>query len=167
MEKQIELLKKLKELADRGIGGEKTNAQKMLDNLLKKHNLTLEDIGVVEKSLRVFKVKRSQRQFFMQVAASVIGNKFSYWNDRNTFTMELTVSQFIEIDARYDFYWKEFKNEEKIFWRAFIQRNHLYALPTGKENNKPMTKEEKAELLRVLEMASNIKNKTLHKQIGG
>ena len=44
MSKYIELAKKLKALADRGIGGEKINAEKMLNALMKKHKISIEDI---------------------------------------------------------------------------------------------------------------------------
>ena len=44
MSKNIELAKKLKALADKGIGGEKSNAEAMLNNLMKKHNITIEEI---------------------------------------------------------------------------------------------------------------------------
>lgn len=44
MEKYIELAKKLKELADRGTGGEKVNAEQQLTRLMEKHGITLEDI---------------------------------------------------------------------------------------------------------------------------
>ena len=43
-EKYIILAKKLKALADKGIDGERVNAQKMLDTLMRKHNLTITDI---------------------------------------------------------------------------------------------------------------------------
>lgn len=42
--KIIDKAKKLKELADRGVGGEKENAKRMYDAYKKKHNLTDEDV---------------------------------------------------------------------------------------------------------------------------
>lgn len=40
----IDKAKKLKELADRGVGGEKDNAKRMYEAYKKKHNLTDEDV---------------------------------------------------------------------------------------------------------------------------
>lgn len=42
--KIIDKAKKLKELADRGVGGEKENAKRMYEAYKKKHNLTDEDV---------------------------------------------------------------------------------------------------------------------------
>jgi len=42
--KILDKAKKLKELADRGIGGEKVNAKYMLENYMKKHNIKMEEI---------------------------------------------------------------------------------------------------------------------------
>lgn len=44
MDKKRELLQKLKALADRGVGGEKVNAQRKLDEYMRKHGYTLEDL---------------------------------------------------------------------------------------------------------------------------
>ncbi len=50
MDKYIELAKKLKAHADRGFDGEKINAEKMLNRLLEKHGITIEDIEQDKKS---------------------------------------------------------------------------------------------------------------------
>ena len=42
MSEKIEILNKLKALADHGIGGEKENAQVFLERLMKKYNVTEE-----------------------------------------------------------------------------------------------------------------------------
>lgn len=42
MEEKIEFLKKIKTLAERGVGGEKSGAEKILSKLLKKYNLSEE-----------------------------------------------------------------------------------------------------------------------------
>jgi hypothetical protein len=45
MNKIIELAKKLKALSTQGFGGEKINAEKMLQKIMVKHNLTIEDVA--------------------------------------------------------------------------------------------------------------------------
>lgn len=55
-EKLLVRARKLKALADRGIGGEKVNAQKKLDEFLLKHGLLLEDVESV-KNHRVFTIQ--------------------------------------------------------------------------------------------------------------
>lgn len=48
--KRLELLKKLKALADNGVGGERENAQAMLDKLLAKYDISAETLSDDEVS---------------------------------------------------------------------------------------------------------------------
>lgn len=48
-EKKMELLKKLKALAERGVGGEKEGAQKKMEQLMKKYGI--EDIDLLEEKV--------------------------------------------------------------------------------------------------------------------
>ena len=47
-EKYLELARKLKALADKGIDGEKYNAQKQLDKIMKKYGIRMEDLELQE-----------------------------------------------------------------------------------------------------------------------
>ena len=60
MSKNIDLAKKLKALADRGVDGEKTNAEAMLNSLMKKHNITIEEIEGEELLDFFFKIEKSK-----------------------------------------------------------------------------------------------------------
>ena len=71
MNKHIELAKKLKALADKGIGGEKVNAEKMLNDLLKKHNITIEDVEGEKTENYFFKVKPEDSNLFIQIVKRV------------------------------------------------------------------------------------------------
>ncbi len=50
-----ELIKKIKALADRGVGGEKENAQKLLKELMQKYNINEEEIS--EDIIKEFDIK--------------------------------------------------------------------------------------------------------------
>ena len=71
MSKQIELAKKLKVLADRGVGGEKDNAEKMLSDFVKKHNLTIEQIEGEAINEYFFKVDKEDIRLWRQIVANV------------------------------------------------------------------------------------------------
>lgn len=167
--KIIETAKKLKELAERGEGGEKHNAEYYLNKHLKKHNLTLEDILQDKKELRVFTIKnKNDLRFFTQVASSVLGD-FTYKTLKKIIGIELTASEFFEIEGKFDFYSKAYQKELEIFYAAFIQRNHLYKKPSDddtKKEFKELTPEKKEELYRVLEMSNTIKHHKFNKEIG-
>ena len=51
MSKKSELLLKLKELAKRGINGEKENADKLLKKLMQKYNITEEELNAKETKI--------------------------------------------------------------------------------------------------------------------
>lgn len=52
------------------------------------------------------------------------------------FEFELTESEYVEALARFEFYWRDYvkqkKENEKVFLRAYIQRNSLYCMNDGK-----------------------------------
>ena len=48
--KILEKAKKLKELADRGVGGEQDNAKDMLEKYMAKHNITMDEITGFDSS---------------------------------------------------------------------------------------------------------------------
>jgi hypothetical protein len=127
--KILDLAKKLYALSERGIGGEKENAANMLNNLMEKHSISLDDIIGEIKKKHFFIVKLEQRKFFFQVVASVIGNIESYFElegKKTKLGLMLTDADFIEISAKFEFYWKSYEKDMKIFYSAFIQKNSLY-----------------------------------------
>lgn len=64
--KRLELLKKLKALADNGVGGERENAQAMLDKLLAKYDISAEALSDDEVSDHGFTYHSDfERSFFL------------------------------------------------------------------------------------------------------
>jgi len=127
--KATELAKKLKALAERGIGGEKINAEIALKRLLKKHNISLEDIEEETKYRRYIKVPKSKEKLFHQICANVLGRDFSvYGNPRKPgfSIIDLSNSDFLEIEAKYKFYLKCYQEELDVFYLAFVQKNNLF-----------------------------------------
>lgn len=129
-EKTIELAKKIKALADRGIGGEKANAIELLEKFLQRNNLTIEQIEEVERSDRLFKVKKNQIRILLQIMRKVMGSEISFYQSaryRNGLIAECTMLEYVEIQAMFEFYWKAYEKELDIFTSAFIYKNELYA----------------------------------------
>lgn len=177
--KHIELAKKLKALADKGIGGEKTNAEKMLNDLLKKHNLSIEDIEGEKISNYFFKIKKEQSDLLVQIIKRVYYDLKMFGEipakdvkrlemEGNYFT-KCTASQFVEIKTMFDFYDSLYKEEMQVFFSAFLMANDLLAKPPKNEqrSTKDLTPEEKAKWLRQYAMASGIKSETFRKRLEG
>lgn len=168
MDKIIELAKKLKALSDRGVGGEKLNASKKLEQIMKKHGLSIEDIEGERKNYTYFKVDKIQHQLFIQIVSSVLGIGFELMKDRRKrgqFVLFLTAFEAVEIQMKYDFYWKLYKDELDIFTSAFIAKNDIYHPNGNKVNPDELSKEEIARLKRIIEMSDSIKRGELRKSL--
>jgi hypothetical protein len=76
-----------------------------------------------------------------------------------------TPAQHAEIYMKFDFYWKVYQSDLKIFYKAFIQRNELYSKPSEDEDDdiepRELTEEEK----RMLEMMMGLSKHTMHKRL--
>lgn len=130
---KLELLQKIKELASHGVGGEKQNAQAMLDKLMSKYNITDEDL--CEEIIKEFDFKTNnklEKALLGQIAYSVYGNindkkgYYSYTYIKNKTCIKCTDAEFLEISAKFDFYKKEYKKQQKLFYRAFIHANSIF-----------------------------------------
>lgn len=175
MSKHIELAKKLKALADKGIGGEKINADKMLNDLLKKHNLTIEDIEGEKTADYFFKLKDEEVKLFMQIVARVNYNipkygeipakKVKQLSLKGNYFITCTVAEYVEIQSMLGVYPRLYKEELNIFYTAFCKANDLLVNEGKLKTTDDLTPEEYKEWKRVQEMASKIKSETFRKQI--
>lgn len=174
MEKVLELARKLKELADRGIGGEKENAQVMLERLMKKHHITIDMIDSSDSIDRKFKITKEEFKFWRQIVANVLGEIGigSYTNERTkkkSYFVKCTSCEFIEIQAKFEFFYKIYEEEQKIFYSAFIQAQHLYlkesADSDAKEQAKELSPEEKAKLYKMMNMMKGLDRHIFQKQL--
>lgn len=171
----LDLAKKLKALADKGEGGEATNAAEMLQRLCEKHGIDLSSLDEEIKRERRFSIPdiEFEIKFFVQIVASVIGRSFDIGGYRlkkyepkkgyATQVIEMTDAQYIEVEAKYEFYRKRYEEDFKIFYRAFIHRNDLGVKSEGPE--KEYTDEELRELRKVFELAQSLDKHRLHKQL--
>lgn len=172
MSKTLELAKKLKALSERGVGGEAENAATMLSNLMNKHNITIEQLEEVERQNERFDIKENQVQLFGQVRSMV--GKFNLYEIRNRKSnmfegvqLSCTKSEYLELSATFEFYWEAYEKEQKIFYRAFVQKNNLFPVNGNEVDVGKMSEAEKKEALEVLRLSEALNkhhfNKTLKK----
>jgi hypothetical protein len=169
-ENLLNLIRKLKELADRGEGGEKENAGNKLQQLLDKHGISLEDINEDVLKDREFTLKPHQLKFFIQVVCSCFGREctiYKYQKDRKrnelVRILKLTDAQFLELSAKFDFFWDKYEKDLDIFYSAFIQKNDLYV--KGSSLKDDLTQEQLDEINKVREMMYGLKKHSFHKQL--
>lgn len=136
METKKELLQKLKALADQGVGGEKINAQRKLAALMRKYNISDEDISDELTQPCEFKYKGArERALLRQVIYKVTNQRNAIYGFRYTRTgrpvnnmlgCDATKAQKLEIDFLFDFYKLLYKKEEETFYSAFIQKHAIF-----------------------------------------
>lgn len=129
MDNKKELLLKLQELAKRGINGEKENADKLLKKLMKKYNISEdeindEEINEVELELRDDIEERLASQILFAFFDSA--PLYKKWKKRVKYYTKLTKSQEIEFRYMFSVYLEDFRKQELIFYRAFINKNRIF-----------------------------------------
>jgi len=178
--KIFQLAKKLKALADRGVGGEKENATQMLLSLCKKHNIDISLLDGEQKKEHEFWLNddKFERKFFAQVASSVIGDcnvilyKYKMGKRKpgmRRHAISCTDAEFVEIMAKFDFFFKHYQNEVLIYYKAFVQKNKLYMKrdDNEKEDNgdRELSASDRAELWSIANMMNGMERKIFTKQI--
>jgi hypothetical protein len=168
MSKTIDLIIKIKALADRGEGGEKLNATKILQDLMAKHNITFDDIDGEKKDYEIFEYSRNKHQILHQVMLMIMGKGlkiYGYKGKRNAMVIECTKSQYLEIQAAFAFYWAAYERDLEIFTNAFIHKNRLIPHDADEINLKEMSEDQIRELKKTLGMMAVIERRTMNKAL--
>lgn len=175
MSKHIELAKKLKALADRGIGGEKQNAETMLNQLMKKHNITIEEIEGEKIEMHFFKIDSKHHSLWFQIVKRTNDtircygefpkSKIKQFNLGGNYAIDSTTSEYIEIEAKYDFYRRLYESELDIFFSAFLDANDLLCDNKPEDLKKQYTKEEIEKMRRIQSLSNKITVGQFKKQL--
>ena len=153
-------LKKILELAERGVGGEKQNARRVLKRLLKKHNMTIADISRSEERLCWFNPSNKfEKELLVQCCAVVI-NKWGidtrHLPKKKCVGFMLTPLDYLELKSMFDYYKKRWEEEVEILLVAFIQKQGLYPVSSKDEEQPNISIEESKRLRRALRFSSVI-----------
>jgi len=168
MSKIIELAKKLKALSERGEHGEKHNAADMLTKLLKKHDLSVEDIEREEISSHFLSFKLKQETLLTQIIYSILGHRMKLYPHvslKTKMMVKCTSAEFIEIEAAFPFYWNKYEKELGLFDKAFTYKNYLFPKNSDSSKNKKQEKITDEEAEKIVQMMSSIDGSKHHKQI--
>lgn len=139
-EKTIQRIKKLQALAERGVGGEKTTAQKKLAKLLKDNGInSLDELQKEEYEYTIFSYNgKHEIKLLRQCMYKVMGAKsdrtaYKPYGRRQKIGIYCTKAQKIEIELEFEFYRNVFYEELSTFMDAFIQAQQIFPedAPTG------------------------------------
>ena len=132
---------KLVALAKKGVGGERVNAQSMLNKLLKQHNISLEELDNESQPLELFEFYYNgefELRLLFQVMSQVLATSdieyFRTPRARTKIKVEMTKAQKIEVDTAFEVYSKGLVKELDRCLNAFIQKNAIFPLQDNFSN---------------------------------
>lgn len=165
--KLIRKLAALNELAQRGEGGEQVNAARMLQKLLDKYDMTLDDIESEEVLLYHWNYNNKQEATLLihVVAKATNQSSVTYHKGDRKYFFHLTPSQYLEVDLMYAEYKRALKRHLERAFNAFIQANDIYGGEASSDT--VLSEEEIAEWLMTRKMANDIEPTQIRKQLPG
>ncbi len=155
-------LRKIAALAQRGVGGEKANAKSLLQKLLAKHHLTLDDVLETAPEKQVqrywFRCKSDmERQVLLACYARATNQpSITYWVGRGEIGVDLSRLDALEMQSLWQHFRpllrKEMKKLREQMAQAFACKHHLYGATPAEPNpdRKPLSREEMEALRRLM-----------------
>lgn len=176
-DKVYNLAKKLLALAKGGVNGEAENAQMLLNNMLKKYNITIEDIDTeIVRECR-YDILPKHQDLFFAICWEVIPNWTGSYkchphakknSDYSRYIyLNLTIAQEIELTSKFDFYVRDYDRQyaefleyirmrKQMFAKSYVQKQNIRIHEdtdmTGKTSNRKYTRKE------IQAMFDNIQN---------
>lgn len=152
MTDQKERLKKLYSLAMRGVGGEKEQAQVILEKLLKKYAVSLDELD--EDIINEYQLEyhgKEQESLLRQTVYKVTDNKEAFYGLQYTASgrkcktklgVKCTAAQKAEIEFLFDFCTRVWGKEREALLQAFIQKHKIFGNLKDGEKGKELSAEE-------------------------
>ncbi|MGF6590735.1 DUF2786 domain-containing protein [Pseudomonas sp. 2835] len=156
-QKVQEKLRKLQALAERGVGGEKANAQRMLETLLARHGLKLDDLADERREICWFPApSKFETRLAAQILAKVCNtdspDAYRSKQRPKQIGVKVTPAEAVEFELHYDTLRKALEAHFQDAFSAFVQANRLFPT-TPSDDVEPLLSERD---FRVMTMASTI-----------
>lgn len=160
-----EKMRKLLALAERGVGGEKETAQRMLEKMMKKYNVSFEDLEVETVATYWWNYdNKFEKQILFQTYGKVADkDTIKYYKGDRKCGFELSSSQYIEMDMHYTILRRDLKKHIERAVTAFIHANELFSSTPSKSHE--YTDKELDEIWEMLSMANIITPSEINKRL--
>lgn len=171
--RKLELIKKLRALAERGVGGEKEGARKKLEELMAKYDIDEADLHDDDKEdFYPFSFNSKQERILL---FQVFYSHFDDYTERTykmrrgagsrkTILFKCTKLKAIEIGIEYDFYRELWEEEATLFLSAFIQKHEIFSMNPAEISESPRSK---AEEVRMYAMMAGLQDKSPQRRLEG
>ena len=130
------LLKKIRALAERGVGGEADNAEEILRRLMEKYGVSEDELDEEERRRHDFEYHgKEQEKLLRQVVYKVTGGyaynlvyRASGRKVKTRLGADSTAAEKVEIEFLFDFYTRLWERERDAFLSAFIQKHRIFTI---------------------------------------
>lgn len=130
------LLKKIRALAERGVGGKAENAEEILRRLMEKYGVSEDELNEEERRRHDFEYHgKEQEKLLRQVVFKVTGGyaynlvyRASGRKVKTRLGADCTAAEKVEIEFLFDFYTRLWERERAAFLSAFIQKHRIFAI---------------------------------------
>ena len=165
MSKILELARKIKALAEQGVGGEKINAKKILTDLCEKHGIKIGDLESDQQQAASFIGTQYTHQILVNTIALVCGNereKYIWKNKPYGVIVNVTEAERLEIEMYFSIYRQAFEATLTDLQVAFIMKNDIYP-----KDVEPilLAPEEDGEHCRISALADGLQRTNVHKTL--
>lgn len=174
---------KLRKLQQQGVGGERDNAEKLLNELMNKYGITEQDLAQDDsEEIAYFFNSQGYGWLLVQVAGKTVGfdrlrgGRVSdilpkhMWKDmiRNDksikdcdFSFLCTKAEMLEINMLFDIYLQDYKKKEINLQYAYLGKNDLLA----PASNGVRKKNEELDMAQIAKFSQGISKKEVHKAL--
>lgn len=173
-EKSLARMKKLLELARRGVGGEAENAQRFLERMLASHGMTLADIEAdnQRRALARFKYRDSvERNLLVQIFSKVLNTSdFPVFKRKGAkfIGAELTPAERAEAVMYHAALAPALKKHLELAYSAFIQKNEVFKDSSDEVSpNKELDEAERQRMIALAAMMNGTERVAVHKMLPG
>ena len=170
-------LKKLLALARQGVGGEKDNAQSVLDKLLARHGMTIADLddSAQVRERRWFKPKNQrERTLLNQCIRSILGKAWdgSCWRipRRSERGYDLTNVEYAQADLLFEIHrramGKFIEAQMKVAVTAYVHKNNLFAVDDDDDGARDkLSPADMAHIAAIVAMMQGMQRTPVHKAL--
>jgi hypothetical protein len=165
-------MRKVLELARRGHAGEKQSAERMLELLMCKHGITINDIDSPEREWCIFKkCDKIDSRLLSQIVSKVQNSRsINRGSLRGKECFKATPVEQIEIMFLFDIYRpalrKEIKDVTRAAYIAFTHVNKIFA-DNDESDSDNVTKLTPTEIVKARQLAEDMNPVRIHKQLPG
>ncbi len=165
-EKLKRRLKKLHELAKRGVDGEKETAERMFQKLLEKHKISIDEITDDQKKRTWFRHGvYPQRKLLVGIICAVCDVCEYYTRGRFSVGVDCSEYQRTQIELQFSIYKSALKRQIEATVIAFIWKNELHPKTTPQHTKREPSAEQLALIRAAEQMYDSIEKTKINPQL--